>query len=172
MITAAAVVVLAAAGGYLGVTRTYALEYGSTFSWGNGVRADDRSAAVYPLAPGERANVAISIRNPGSFPVTLDGVSSATSNLVVEDAAVVVNAMSTPNWPQQAEPFHAVEIGAGDEATVWLTLRPTGASPFDPCTSFALVSADVDYRILGVHRSQSITLPMALSFQKACEQAT
>lgn len=100
------------------MTRTYALAYGSTFSWGNGVPADDGSAAVYPLVPAERANVAISIRNPGSFSVILDGVSFATVNVVVEDATVIVNAMSNPNG------MRAGNLTGSDWPTRW----PAGRS--------------------------------------------
>lgn len=167
-----ATVALAAAAAYLGVTQTYALEHGSLFSWGNATLDHERSTAVYPLRPGERVEVAISVRNPGSVSITLDGVSLQTLDLAVEDVAVIANSSSNPNCclRQHAEPFHAVEIDAGDEANVWLTLRQTGANPYAPCTWFTVTNVEVAYNVLGLHRAQQIALPFGLSFLAACDE--
>ncbi|MBX6750571.1 MAG: hypothetical protein IRY85_13035 [Micromonosporaceae bacterium] len=173
--TAVVLLLTAASATYLGVTRTYALEYGSWFSAGAGaVFAEDGSTATYPLRPGKRVDVAISVRNPGPLPITLDGVSIETLDLAVEDVSVIANAASNRNCclPQHAEPFRAVEIKAGDEAMVWLTLRQTGASPYAPCSGFTVQTVEVTYRVLGMPRSQLIALRTGLSFAAPCESTT
>jgi hypothetical protein len=170
----AGVAAVAAMAAYLGLTQTYSLEYGSSFSWGSdGVIDNDRSVVAYPLQPDTWVTVGISVRNPGPVPVTLDGISLSSRDLAVEDIAVITNIASKRNCcrPQDAEPFHSVMIDPGDEANVWLTLRLTGTNPYDPCSGFTVANTEVAYRVLGQHRRQSVALPMGLSFNAPCEPA-
>ncbi|MBX6751385.1 MAG: hypothetical protein IRY85_17260 [Micromonosporaceae bacterium] len=173
-ITAAVALVLAAASAaYLGVTRTHSLEYGSLFSWESGTPNQDSSTVSYPLRNGHEVEVGISIRNPGPVSITLIEVSLPQTSLVVEEVTVIAGNAWTADCcrPEQAKPFHPVEVGAGEEAVAWLTLRLTGAHRYDPCTRFILVNADVAYTILGTRRYQAVPLPMGLSFDAPCDAA-
>jgi hypothetical protein len=167
-----AALLLAASTAYLGVTLTYPLENGSMSWYGDSAVVDHSSATVvYPLTPGTRVPVAISVRNPGSIPVTLDGIFLDTPDLVIDGRTMIAHAASNPSCclPQQSEPFHPIGVEAHDEAIVFLTLRLTGANRYAPCSSFTVVSAGLRYHVLGMQRSERIALPTGLSFRAPCE---
>jgi hypothetical protein len=169
LVAAGVAVLLAASAAYLGITLTYRVEYGSLFGGGvAGVRDDPHGTVDYPLWPGNRVRVTVSVRNPGSLPITLEDVSFDTPDLAIDELSL--GSYQRPGEPEQAEPFHPVDLNPRAEAVVLLTLRITGANPYEPCSSFALVSIDVRYRVLGMPRSQSIDLPTGLSFEAACDK--
>jgi len=165
---AAAVLLVAASATYLGVVLTSRVHPGS--GW---YGLDDASGTtIHQLVPDSRVKIAVSVRNPGPASITLDAVLIEMPELAIEDVTVMANSMRNPDCcrPERAEPFHPVKLATADEALVWLVLRLTGAGRYMPCSSFALDSVEVRYRVLGIPRTQRIELPRAVSFGSPCEQ--
>jgi hypothetical protein len=107
------------------------------------------------------------VRNPGQLPIVLEAVTFESADIAVDEVAVIPGPESCCS-PQQAVPFHSVGVGPHDEAVVFLLLRVTNADDYVPCSYLALTSASVRYRVLGMARSERITLLTPFEFRAAC----
>jgi hypothetical protein len=170
-IGAGAVVVLAVAS-YLVVSLTYQLEPGDTWAVGEGATfpTNDQDVALHELRQGQEVQIGITVRNPGRLPIAFDEVDLGGADILVDEVTMIEHAGRGPQCcrPQDAKPFHRVNLGTDDQVMLWLVLRITPANFYSPCTGFTLESADIRYRVMGMPRSQQLPLRTKIEFQAPC----
>jgi hypothetical protein len=180
-IAAGAALLVAASATYLGVTLTSKIENGSFFACRVEVASQTAPTEWESCEPsvaivaGKRLQLAVSVRNPGRVPITLEALPFDTPNLAVDDMTVMAHATRNPNLSrlEMAEPFHPVEVDTHDEAIVWLMLRVTDAFTPISCGGYwDVVQVQVRYRVLGMQREQWITLPKDVTFRTPCAAST
>ncbi len=157
---AAAVLVALLAAAFLIVANTYSLSHGDR----------DTLAGPYVLAAGETAEVAITVRNPGSISVEFIGVRLDSSEVAIDLVRMIEKAGQEAHCclPEHSVGFRPVTLVAGSQLMLFLTLRVTGAGLYEPCTGFSLEQALVSYQVLYVSREAPIKLRTPISFQAPC----
>ncbi len=162
--------IIAAASAFLGVTLTYKVEHGSFAYVGSNYLEWETDRVVHPFVVGYTTRVAISIRNPGPWRVTLDGVSlTELPDVAVDSIAVTPADPRLCCMPEYAEPFHPVTFGPQAEVSVWLDLRVTSERQhYDPCGGLGFDRVEVRYSVLGMHRTQDLALRTELVFREPC----
>jgi hypothetical protein len=154
---------------------------GSSWIAGLGAGAVDRGPGsifdfqTYPLDPDEPFTLGMTIRNPGPLPMAilgLDGVQPTQPNPYVasivglgsiEQATVDGYVATLSARPEDARVAWPRTMGPGEELAIVLLGRAGPcAEPAGTGSGLPLLHVQLTYRVLGIERSETVGLPVAL----------
>lgn len=164
---------IAAVSGWLVYANTYELEegsFGGSAPSSGGVRRTAAGAEElrFPHHAGGTYEVYLSLRNPGAVPVRISAIGHENiATYTIARMTMIVNGGAKAECcsPSDAEPFRPVEVAAGSELYLFLTLRVEDEE-WPPCLTKWFSAMPVRYSVLGVDRQQDVPLRAAISFHK------
>jgi hypothetical protein len=169
---AAALAVAVSGAGYLVAANRHRLESGSS-SW-HGADAQvreldgvERTELRFAFTPRGQATFGASIRNPGPWPVTINGIAiddGPADRHVFKIARLAVNHPDEVAMfdPDAAEPFHSVRVAADTELPIFVTFTIPDVTMASG-SSVIFSSLGVDYKVLGMSRHQRVPMGFRVS---------
>ncbi|SCF40527.1 hypothetical protein GA0070215_12471 [Micromonospora marina] len=169
---AALIVALALLATYLTITLRYKLDHGN---FGANPQALSSAAAGpyteyrYLAQPGRSIEYGFSIANRGPLTIRLKEVTSdGRPAYTVDQVHVNVDAGREGFERGKATPFKPIDLAAGDQIFVWVTLRFSDDLLLNyqpPCAGISLATQRVRFDVLGMQRRQSVPIGYFVSLE-------